>query len=259
MKTSSLTNLFSLVSWPKTRHCPLLRPIPRLLLTAGRAALASTSPDRRATAANPHQRRARSARLSVRLSVPWRSCLGYSHRRPTVVHGSILCEPIQPNPSADPTQPNPLQVEKFGPNPIQPLSFNLLSAELVDRIFSTIALVDLTQPTHRKPNNLNSTQPNPWVNPTHGQLCASHQRCADCGPVRGRTWIRRDFYRPPSNFHPRGGTYRLAALGAITCYLYSLSSSDRGLARRSTRLPSHPLHNVSQCKLIEIVYNCQLY
>jgi len=107
MKTSSLTNLFSLVSWPKTRHCPLLRPMLRLLLTTGRAALASISPDRRATAANPHQRRARSARLSVRLSVPWRSCLGYSHRRPTVVHGSILCEPIQPNPSADPTQPNP--------------------------------------------------------------------------------------------------------------------------------------------------------
>jgi len=37
-----------------------------------------------------------------------------------VVHGSILCDPIQPNPSAD--GPNPIQPTtsgKFGPNPIQ--------------------------------------------------------------------------------------------------------------------------------------------
>jgi len=68
MKTSSLTNLFSLVSWPKTRHCPPLRPIPRLLLTAGRAALASTSPDRRAHSSKPASA-AGAIRPSVRPSV----------------------------------------------------------------------------------------------------------------------------------------------------------------------------------------------
>ena len=55
----------------------------------------------------------------VCLSVPWRSCLGYSHRRPTVVHGSILCEPIQPNPSADPTQPNPTHYKWKNLDPTQ--------------------------------------------------------------------------------------------------------------------------------------------
>ena len=40
----------------------------------------------------------------------------------TVVHGSILCDPIQPNPSAD--WLNPTQAEKFGPNPTQPNTTN---------------------------------------------------------------------------------------------------------------------------------------
>jgi len=35
-----------------------------------------------------------------------------------VVHGSILCDPNQPNPSAD--WPNPLEVGKFEPNPTRP-------------------------------------------------------------------------------------------------------------------------------------------
>ena len=38
-----------------------------------------------------------------------------------VVRGSISCDPIQPTHHlTDPTQPNLLQVEKFGPNPTQP-------------------------------------------------------------------------------------------------------------------------------------------
>jgi len=46
---------------------------------------------------------------------------------PRVIHGSILCDPIQPNPSADwpnRTQPNPLQVKKFGPKPTRPNTTN---------------------------------------------------------------------------------------------------------------------------------------
>jgi len=35
------------------------------------------------------------------------------------------------------------------------------------QIFSTFAVVD---PTHQKLTNLDPIQPNPWVNPTHGQL-----------------------------------------------------------------------------------------
>ena len=42
----------------------------------------------------------------------------FLHVQHTVVHGSILCDPVQPNPSlTDRTQPDPLQVKKFGPNP----------------------------------------------------------------------------------------------------------------------------------------------
>jgi len=40
----------------------------------------------------------------------------------TVVHGSILCDPIQPSPSTggpNPTQPNPTQPNPTQPNPIQ--------------------------------------------------------------------------------------------------------------------------------------------
>ena len=43
------------------------------------------------------------------------------------------------------------------------LSFNLLSAEFADQIFSTIAIVD-------------PTQPNPWVNPAHGQPAAARKK-----------------------------------------------------------------------------------
>ena len=46
---------------------------------------------------------------------------------------------------------------------------------------------------------------------------ASHQKCADvsgmCGLVRGRTYIRRDFWIEL----PSAGAYRLAAPGAIRC------------------------------------------
>jgi len=48
-------------------------------------------------------------------------------------------------------------------DPIQVLSFNLLSAEFADQIFSTIAIVD-------------PTQPNPWVNPAHGQPAAARKK-----------------------------------------------------------------------------------
>jgi len=53
---------------------------------------------------------------------------------------SILYDPIQPNPSADlpnPTQPNPLQVEKFGPNPTQPNATNNGAYSLVVTRFYT--------------------------------------------------------------------------------------------------------------------------
>ena len=57
---------------------------------------------------------------------------------------------------------------------------------------------------------------------------AGHQRCADCGSVRGRTQIRRE-----SNCHRRTA-YRLAAPGAITCSLWlavSDATSVQGAAR----------------------------
>ena len=54
-------------------------------------------------------------------------------KRPSrVVHGSILCDPIQPNPTHQLTEPSQ---------------------------------------THYKWKNLDPTRPNPWVNRTHGQLC----------------------------------------------------------------------------------------
>ena len=93
---------------------------------------------------------------------------------------------IRSNPThqlTDPTQLNPLQVGKFGPNATQPNTTNLTawcSQILSDRAlnalkfqnFSTFAGVDPTEPTK---NWKISTQPNPiqpkWVNPTRGQLC----------------------------------------------------------------------------------------
>ena len=66
-----------------------------------RAAL--TVPRRRAAAA------ARSRRVGDGPAVPLR-----------VVHGSISCDPIRPNHQlTDPTQPDPLQVKKFGRSPTQ--------------------------------------------------------------------------------------------------------------------------------------------
>ena len=52
----------------------------------------------------------------------------------------------------DLTQPNPLQVEKFGPNPTHQKLKNL------------------------DPNRPNPTQPNRWVNPIHGQHCPVRKR-----------------------------------------------------------------------------------
>ena len=67
----------------------------------------------------------------------------------------------------DPTQPNPLQVENCGPNPIQLLSVNLLRAEFAYQIVSTIA-------THKKNEK---SRPNPTQsNPTHGQLTLRRHR-----------------------------------------------------------------------------------
>ena len=64
-----------------------------------------------------------------------------SHR---VVYGSILCDPIQPYPSADwPTQPNPLQVEKFGSNPTQPIITNNGAYSLVVTYFMRITYLVL--------------------------------------------------------------------------------------------------------------------
>jgi len=44
------------------------------------------------------------------------------------------------------------------------------------QIFSTFAVVDPTQPNLQKTEKSrpNPNQPNPWVNPTHGQLCVLH-------------------------------------------------------------------------------------
>ena len=55
----------------------------------------------------------------------------------------------------DPTQPNPLQVEKSPPNRTQPDPW--------------------VNPTHGSTRPMG--QPNPWVNPTHGQLCTSYSTC----------------------------------------------------------------------------------
>jgi len=58
--------------------------------------------------------------LSLQLKLMLRSTnsLTNGQRDTRAVHGSILCDSIQPIPSAD--WPNPLQVEKVGPNPTQP-------------------------------------------------------------------------------------------------------------------------------------------
>ena len=56
----------------------------------------------------------------------------------SVAHGSILCDPIQPNPSTDwpnPTQPSPLQVKKIGANPTQPNTTNNKACSLVVTYF----------------------------------------------------------------------------------------------------------------------------
>ena len=74
----------------------------------------------------------------------------------------------------DPTQPNPLQVEKFGPNPTQhncrPLIYYVLS--LLTKFLVPLLYWTQPNPTHRKLKNLdptgrsNSNQPNP----THGTI-----------------------------------------------------------------------------------------
>jgi len=54
---------------------------------------------------------------------------------------------------------------------MQLLSVDLLSAEFVDQIFTTIATVDPTRP---KPPKTEKSRPNPWVGqPNHGQLRVS--------------------------------------------------------------------------------------
>jgi len=109
---------------------------------------------------------------------------------------------VWPNPTrqlTDSTQPT--TSGKFGPNPTQPnttnngayslvvtyfythnLSYTFKQA-YVRMFFSIFAVVDPTQPNpiHQKLKNLdptrpNPTQPNPWVNPTHGKLCGSAAR-----------------------------------------------------------------------------------
>jgi len=55
-------------------------------------------------------------------------------------HGFILCDPTQPNPShqvTDPFLPNPLQVEKLGPNSTPPNATNNGAYSLVVTCFYT--------------------------------------------------------------------------------------------------------------------------
>jgi len=92
-----------------------------------------------------------------------------------VVHGSILCDPIQPSPSTD--WPNPIQVKNFGPNFVaccNEILYNRPLNALTVQCFQfystctcTFATVGPTQPTK---NWKISTQPNRRVNRTHGQL-----------------------------------------------------------------------------------------
>ena len=121
-----------------------------------------------------------------------------------VVHGSILCDPIQLNRQlTDPTQPNPkfwtqpdptqyngaysLVVTYFYAQNSQSRTFSQPSINLfmlfTDRalnaltqsfqIFSTFAIVDPSQ-TNPPSTQPDQTQPNPWVNTTHGQLWGAH-------------------------------------------------------------------------------------
>ena len=62
----------------------------------------------------------------------------------------------------DPIQPNPLLVEKFGPNPTNSC-VNPTRGQI--SIFCTYAIVD---PTQRNPPKTEKSLPNLWVNPTHG-------------------------------------------------------------------------------------------
>jgi len=124
------------------------------------------------------------------------------------------CDPIQPNPSAD--WPNPTQPSTSGKNWTQPSTANSGTYSLIVTYFYTqnlsrtfsqpsinlfmhltdralnvltwffqilVLLLYWTQPkpTHQKLKNLDPTQPNTWVNPTHGQLwfsccCRAHGR-----------------------------------------------------------------------------------
>jgi len=79
----------------------------------------------------------------------------------------------------DPTQPNPLQVEKFGPNPTQHNTTNKFNCLVQPNLiwpcskciniilsnFSTSAIVHPTQPNPQKAEKSrpNPTQPNPWT------------------------------------------------------------------------------------------------
>ena len=69
-----------------------------------------------------------------------------------VAHGFILCDPIQLNPSAD--WPNPTR-----PDPIQLLSVNLLSAELLTKFLGLF--YSGPKPTQPTKNWKISTQPDP--------------------------------------------------------------------------------------------------
>jgi len=87
------------------------------------------------------------------------------------------------HPMATPLQPNPLQVEKFGPNPTRPTTTNKFNCLVQQNLihlcfkciniilshFSTFAIVDLTTPNPPKteksrPNPTRPMgQPNPWT------------------------------------------------------------------------------------------------
>ena len=89
-----------------------------------------------------------------------------------VVHGSILCDRSNPTHQlTDPTQHNPLRMEKFGPKKCLKCPEHHLSkpARKPYPSSSVASTFDADRRGWTRPN-LSQRQPNPWVNPTRVQL-----------------------------------------------------------------------------------------
>ena len=85
-----------------------------------------------------------------------------------------FCGPIQPNPSAD--WPSPTQLTTSGKRWTQldptkvTVNIRFETGSGFKMSLSNLSQQEITDPTQPIENWKILTQPNPWVNPTHGQL-----------------------------------------------------------------------------------------